>query len=81
MRAVPLQPFDAVYADLPENIKKKAAKQIHLLIQNIRHPSLRAKKYDETKDVWQARIDKTYRFYFKIEGDTYILTKIKKHAD
>jgi plasmid maintenance system killer protein len=30
------------------------------------HPSLHAKKYDEENDVWQARVNKDWRFYFTI---------------
>jgi len=73
--------FDKKYAALPEAIRKKIKKQTRFLIENLRHPSLRAKKYDETKGIWQARVDRHYRFYFMIEGDTYILTNITKHTD
>lgn len=81
MKVVTLKPFDNTYAAIPENIKRKVAKQIRFLTRSMRHPSLRAKKYDETNDIWQARIDKGYRFYFKIKGDVYILIKLIKHAD
>jgi len=37
---------------------------------------LRAKKYDEAKDRWQARVNKDWRFYFKIEGDTYFIVDL-----
>jgi hypothetical protein len=40
---------------------------------------LRAKKYDEGKDRWQARVTRDWRFYFLIEGDTYILQDITRH--
>ena len=73
--------FDQQYAALPETIRKKVKKQTRFLIENLRHPSLRAKKYDETKDIWQARVDRHYRFYFRIEGDTYLLLKITAHSD
>ena len=46
---------------------------------NLHHPSLRAKKYDESKDRWQARVDKNWRFYFKIVNDAYIVTEIIPH--
>ena len=49
------------------------------LVQDIRHPSLRAKKYDEAQDIWQARVNQDWRFYFQIEGGTYILLDIMKH--
>jgi len=66
---------------LPEGIQQKFLKQVYLLQQNLTHPSLRAKKYDESADVWQARVDRKYRFYFRIEGDTYTLLDIVAHLD
>ena len=39
-------------------------KQIAFVSVNIHHPSLHAKKYDETNGVWQARINRDWRFYF-----------------
>jgi hypothetical protein len=41
------------------------------------HPSLRAKKYDTER--WQARVTRDWRFYFRIEGDSYILLDIMRH--
>ena len=43
------------------------------LEQNLRHPSLRAKKYDESRGLWQARVSKDWRFYFLIQDDVDIL--------
>jgi len=63
----------------PESIQAKVDKQLGFLVIDIRHPSLRAKKYSESEDTWQARIDDNVRFYFKIEGDTYVLINIKNH--
>ncbi len=37
-------------------LKKRSIKQIKLLEHNRRHPYLRAKKYDETRGRWQARV-------------------------
>lgn len=64
---------------LPGTIQKRVFKQFDLLVSNIRHPSLRAKKYDESQDVWQGRINKAYRFYFQIVGDTYIILALTEH--
>jgi len=50
-----------------------------LLIENLHHPSLRAKKYDETKDIWQARVNRARRFYFTIRDETYIITRLIPH--
>jgi hypothetical protein len=49
------------------------------LVENLRHPSLRVKKYDESRDLWQARVTRSWRFYFLIQDDTYIITDIIPH--
>ena len=71
--------FESSFRRLPKEIKDKFYKRAGFLRQDLKHPSLRAKKYDETRDIWQARVDKSYRFYFLISGDTYILLDIKAH--
>ena len=70
---------DKDYAALPSDIRKAFAKQLRFLLINLRHPSLRAKKYDESLDLWQARISRGWRFYFKIEGDEYVIVSIIPH--
>jgi plasmid maintenance system killer protein len=52
---------------------------VRFLADNLQHPSLHAKKYDESQGVWQARINKAWRFYFLIENDTYIIVRIIPH--
>lgn len=64
---------------LPPAIAKKAKKQLLRLRDNLHHPSLHAKKYSEHHDVWQGRVDKSYRFFFTIEGDTYRIHAIGNH--
>jgi len=43
------------------------------------HPSLHAKKYDESHNVWQARINQDWRFYFTIEGATFYIVDMTRH--
>jgi hypothetical protein len=45
----------------------------------LRHPSIQAKKYNERTDLWQGRINNDSRFYFLINGDTYLIIGIMKH--
>jgi len=52
------------YAAAPSQVQRAFDKQVLLLLQNLRHPSLRAKKYDEGQGIWQARVTKGWRFYF-----------------
>ena len=43
-------------AAAPLPIRKAFDRKLHLLVRDLHHPSLRAKKYDEAKDIWQARV-------------------------
>ena len=63
----------------PKTVQEAFDKQSQLLLQNLHHPSLRAKKYDEARDLWQARVNYTWRFYFKIVGNVYLMEEIKYH--
>lgn len=63
----------------PLAIRRAFFKQILLFGENLRHPSLRAKKYDEIRDVWQARVTGSWRFYFRIEGGCYYIISVQKH--
>jgi plasmid maintenance system killer protein len=63
----------------PSAIRKTFFKQVGFLQQHLHHPSLRAKKYDEAKDRWQARVNKDWRFYFVIVDDTYRILKLIAH--
>ncbi len=65
--------------DAPLNVRRAFYKQIGFLAENLHHPSLRAKKYDEARGIWQARVNKDWRFYFIIAGDTYIVLDVIPH--
>ena len=67
------------YEGAPREVQRAFDKQATLLAANLRHPSLRAKKYDEARDLWQARATGSWRFYFTIEGETYHLHDIIAH--
>jgi mRNA-degrading endonuclease RelE of RelBE toxin-antitoxin system len=70
---------DRDYAALPVAVRKAFAKQLRYLLANLRHPSLHAKKYSEGMDVWQGRVTRGWRFYFKIDGDEYVILSIIPH--
>ena len=63
----------------PLSVQQAFNKQVRLLLDNLRHPSLQAKKYDKVNDIWQARVTRDWRFYFAIDGDTYRLHDIIPH--
>jgi mRNA-degrading endonuclease RelE of RelBE toxin-antitoxin system len=71
--------FSRQYSSAPLQVQKAFDKQARFLLQNLRHPSLRAKRYDEARGIWQARVTRDWRFYFTIERDTYHLHTMIAH--
>ena len=71
--------FDRDLAGAPPAIQRAFEKQLAHLLRDLRHPSLQAKKYDEARGLWQARVTLSWRFYFTIDGDTYVLRTIMPH--
>jgi hypothetical protein len=65
--------FDRSLRDAPKVVQQAFWKQSGFLLQNLNYPSLRAKKFDEANDVWQARVNRVWRFYFKIIKNEYHL--------
>ncbi len=65
--------------EAPAHVRKAFFKQIKFLERDLRHPSLHAKKYNEAEDKWQARINRDWRFYFRIVNDRYIVTNVIPH--
>ena len=43
-------------AAAPQPVQKAFLKQLNFLTRNLLHPSLHAKKFDESQDRWQARV-------------------------
>ncbi len=71
--------FESELVEAPPKVQVAFYKQARLLADNIRHPSLHAKKYNESQDVWQARVNKDWRFFFTISGDAYTMIHIGPH--
>ena len=69
----------AALAAAPLPVQKAFIKQASFLARSLQHPSLRAKKYDEANDLWQARVNDDWRFYFTLNGDTCQITNIIPH--
>jgi mRNA-degrading endonuclease RelE of RelBE toxin-antitoxin system len=65
--------------DAPPSVVRAFYKQLRFLADNVLHPSLRAKKYDEATNTWQGRVNRDWRFYFTIAGDTYRIEDVIPH--
>jgi len=60
-------------------VRRAFAKQLRFLEENLHHPSTRAKKYDESRDIWQGRVSRDGRFYSRIIDDRYVMDAIIPH--
>jgi mRNA-degrading endonuclease RelE of RelBE toxin-antitoxin system len=56
MRVIYSDRFRRSYESVPPHIQRAFERRLEFLFQNLRHPSLQAKKYDEARDIWQARV-------------------------
>lgn len=73
--------FQKDFDHLPVYLKKKTKKAISFLKNNFRYPSLKTKKMGGSKNIWEARVDRSYRFTFGIEQDTYFLYRVGPHDE
>jgi hypothetical protein len=79
MRLLWSERFRKSFTASPAMVQKAFWKQARFLVADLRHPSIRAKEYDEAHDVWQGRVTRGWRFYFTIRGDVCCLIDIMPH--
>jgi mRNA interferase RelE/StbE len=66
--------------ELEPEIREKLKKQVGLLAADPRHPSLRVKKIRGTASVFEARVDREFRFTFEYgERQEIILRVVGPH--
>lgn len=61
----------------PPEIQKVFGKQLAMLLKNPRHPSLQAKKFDDSR--WQARINDDWRLYYRPSDGLCTLLDLMPH--
>ncbi len=72
--------FTKDYKRFPQKTKNKVVKALAFIKRDSLHPSLRVKKMKPKKcGIWEARVDRFYRFTFQKEGDTIILRRVGPH--
>lgn len=79
MEVVFSERFKKSFPKTPPRVQKDFEKQLNNLLLDFRYPSLQTKKYNEALDIWQARVSRGWRFYFKIKENTYYLVDIMSH--
>jgi mRNA-degrading endonuclease YafQ of YafQ-DinJ toxin-antitoxin module len=71
--------YDKSFAALPVNIQRRALEKLALYENNPRHPSLRVKKLEATRDVWEISVTRSYRITFQRAGQVVLLRNIGTH--
>ncbi len=71
--------FEKDYKKLPVKIQKLLDEQLIMLLENSRHPSLRIKKMQGHRSIWEGRITQSYRFTFEKINDTYVIRRAGTH--
>ena len=68
--------FKKEYKRLPQEIQKAFDEKLNLFLNNMSHPSLRAKHVHGTKTRWEGSVTKNYRFTFELTGNSVIFRRI-----
>ena len=80
MKIFTTKKFKKSYDKLPQNLKTKTKKSLEFLKKDFFYPSLHTKKM-EGINLWEARIDKSYRFTFEKSEEAITLRTIGQHDE
>lgn len=69
------------FARLPKAIQEKIKKQIALLAENPRHPSLRTEPAQGTDGIYEARIDRDYHMTYERQADDSLVLRVVDRHD
>ncbi len=67
------------YEILPQSIQKKVDRHLGYLAQDIAYPGLRARKMADRDGIWEARVDRRYRFTFELSQGIIHLRAVGTH--
>ena len=70
---------DKSCAALPLAIRQRALEKLALYENDPRHPSLKVKKMEGLKDIWEMSVTKSYRITFQRNGEIVLLRNIGTH--
>jgi len=71
--------FKRAYKKLDAGQRDAIKKALRLMAESINHPSLRIKRVQFTKDIWEASATMSLRITFSREGDAIILRNCGTH--
>lgn len=72
--------FKKGYQTLPAEIQKNFDQKLPVFLNDRLHPSLRVKRIQGTKNIWEGSITMKYRFTFELSDDKVIFRSIGTHG-
>ena len=69
------------WEELTEEDKELGRKALRKLATDLGYPALRVKKMQGTGHIWEARVSRSLRLTFELEGDTLVLRNIGRHDE
>jgi len=79
MKIFYLEAFKRDFQSLPKEIQKIAKRKLNFFVKNFSHPSLRVKKIEGLRNIWEGSITKSYRFTFEIKNKICFLRRVGTH--
>ncbi len=73
--------FKKAWKELNEEEKDLARKALRNVATDLRYPALRVKKMQGVEHIWEARVSRSLRITFELEGDTIVLRNIGRHDE
>jgi mRNA-degrading endonuclease YafQ of YafQ-DinJ toxin-antitoxin module len=73
--------FKRAWEELTEEDKELGRKALGKLATDLGYPALRVKKMQGTGHIWEARVSRSLRLTFELEGDTFVLRNIGRHDE
>ena len=73
--------FKKAWRELSEQEKDLAYKALGNPATDLRYPDLKTKKVQGVEHIWEARVSRSLRMTFQIEGNTIVLRNIGRHDE
>jgi mRNA-degrading endonuclease YafQ of YafQ-DinJ toxin-antitoxin module len=81
MRITRTSRFKRAWEELTEEDKELGRQALRKLATDLGYPGLRVKKMQGTGHIWEARVSRSLRLTFELEGNTLVLHNIGRHDE
>lgn len=81
MRLLLTERFRRSYRSLEAADQDRVKKALKLMAEDLKYPSLRVKKIQGTKGIWEARASRSLRITFQMEEGSILLRNVGQHDE